>query len=1167
MAGLPFLWKGAGEHTGKGLVMLPGNFNGNVFIAGPDGKPIQNLQRDTTRHVPEPGDPPGGGEFGQKYLAPAYGGQYGQGFLIGVTQNGQTQYVKIDNGAAEYRGHIDTGEGTLDNPASIAQIGGATSPFQNPYLQSNLGAYGMLPGVGGLQFNPVNFNPINFKPIKSAPYNFVDPITAAQKYNAFNTGQEQNAFNTGMQRGQQLTNLDQATGAEFAQKQEGLQQGLVGSENAFNQQQRLSNVNTAMPGLQGVLDQKQQIGQTLASGKLLSSAEDRAYELAARSASADGNFTRGFGDNSVFGRTTSDLLSAQQRLGLTQAGEGMLNDWITQGSSILIDNPLKATISQALPSTPQILASQQASQQQSELTNLTTVPTQFGISSEINQQQFTTGQEQGTRQFNASTGLAAQQFNSSSQLGAQEFNSQGQFGAAVAQFQGLQGNFQLATGAAQYAQQNQQQLDQNAAAASAANANINAQHNAANTGAIAQVGGAIIGAGISAFAGGMTGGAGGAGAGGAGGAASGLGGVASAATAALGALGLSAQVPAGSPTGQQLLQTVQGAPQTRSAQVPQSISAPVLSSGAPSSYLGSQIPTSSGQHDSVASPSQISQGYRDTGNYISNLGASGANAPQMMGLGRAMQNAGSSAGDITSQFPSVNTPQAQSALVDSLHQAASNNAPTPESAQTADQIFSQVREHFDTGAGISGQAAGIAGFVHNYNQYSGPEKARGIANIAFAGQDLNAHYGVKDLSSESIGKIPVPGTNNRMNVQDAMSLASSGYNVHSLVNNWEDINEIHNTVAPNSNGILNVAMTARNLGLLGNDTPQSINQRKSALTSIGATPASAWGSGAVSVPSTSVNSVKSLGYSVVGKTAQGQSVALPKEALGSTGRSMGVVGSGTNVSSIPDSQNAMQVSHGAAQVYNNWSRDYIPRSIPQMGEHASVAQGLYKLGSTDPFLLGNVITRGISSSNTGNPQAAITAGQNLGLFDGESNITLASGEKINASDFSTLQENKQFGSTGQLMGTALSTVLGGSGTDPSIRQLGSMLGAAGTYKANDFSTLQKNMQGMYQQAGISTKDDAYALTNQAFNEGRISQFQKVIAQQGANLTFDPAPIAENAAQQLMEGFNLGSSSKQSDYFKNTSTVFSPPDSDASSLQGLPNGKPPSNSHAPSIMAL
>lgn len=994
-----FLYKPVGQgQIGRGnavfLIENTGFVSGGLYDA--QGTLVENFNR--AQGPPEPGQ-----KAGVKFYGSRPGYTYGENLVAKFKDSsGQEHVYNIDSGAQRY-------EGDYTNPGSLAAVNKADTGGYDPY------GYGTLPNPYMMNFNPINYkrirykpigydpigySPIEYDPMETAPYEFVDPIEAAQRYNQFNLGQEENAYQTGRRRGQELTDLDTDATVNFANRMSGLQQNLVDSENRFNQAQRLKAVDFAMPDLRSTLDSKRQRGETYASGRLLSSAEDRAYQVAAQSASADGSFVRGFGDDSVFGRRTSDVLSAQQRLGISQMGEGILNDWVTQGSSILIDQPLKTSISQRLPSTPQILPSQQAAQQQSNLTNLSTVPLQFGISSEINQQQFGTNLEQGTRQFNTSNEfatdqfnagntlatdqfnagntfakdqfnagntLATSQFNAGNRLATAQFNASGQFQASQAQFSGLQSNYQLATQASNRAEDIQRQDAHNAAASAAADQNIAAQQTAGNAGAGASIVGAI--AGIAPYVPGI------------------INAISPPAPAVAGGGSSGGQVVGSGPiTGGQSMDSIMGSAPISSGPpsnaigqntdgsyiVPQGAvsvgTAPSSSSdgggmfmrsGAPASYNGASIPVSEGPYDSTASAADVSQEMKSVGNFVSDMGASGPSTPQMSSLGQGIVNGATAGGTITSSFQSAATPEAQVQLTDQLHGAALGNASNPETRESVDNIFAQVREHLNTGVGVNGQAAGIAGFVKNYDQYSGPEKVRAITNISFTGQDLEENYGVKDLTSASLSRVVIPGTDGKMTMQDALSLANSGYNVSSLVDNWDDINEVHSTLNGQGN-VLSVAATARSLKLIDNETPTMRRNKRLALRQAGATPAGAYGAGAVAVPEANKKAVENLGMVVVGKTSDGQNIAVGAASAASTGLSTGIVGSGMDSNGLKNMTPAtLAVGQKAALVYENWDPNFIPKQQASMGSNPAVANGLYEMGATNPYLLGKVVMGGL----------------------------------------------------------------------------------------------------------------------------------------------------------------------------------------------------------------
>lgn len=67
----------------------------------------------------------------------------------------------------------------------------------------------------------------------------------------------------------------------------------------------------------------------------------------------------------------------------------------------------------------------------------------------------------------------------------------------------------------------------------------------------------------------------------------------------------------------------------------------------------------------------------------------------------------------------------------------------------------------------------------------------------------------------------------------------------------------------------------------------------------------------------------------------------------------------------------------------------------------------------------------------------------------------------------------------------------------------------------NFAKVRDNARGFFVQKGIKSKEDAYALSNQMFAEGRITEMDAVSIQQGINMAFDDNGY--DTAQVLMSG--------------------------------------------------
>lgn len=116
--------------------------------------------------------------------------------------------------------------------------------------------------------------------------------------------------------------------------------------------------------------------------------------------------------------------------------------------------------------------------------------------------------------------------------------------------------------------------------------------------------------------------------------------------------------------------------------------------------------------------------------------------------------------------------------------------------------------------------------------------------------------------------------------------------------------------------------------------------------------------------------------------------------------------------------------------------------------------------------------------------------------------------------------------TANLMTSSLMRlVAGGKGT--SIDQISGQLANASLGKVgfsqdmteDNFGYVRDNVKGWFFKKGIQTKEDAYALSNQMFSEGRITEMDQISMQQGINLVFDDN--AFDTANILMSGRDKG----------------------------------------------
>lgn len=432
MAGV--LWKPVSESDGN-LVLVFDKDPGTVVIKDSDGNVISTGRRTGTLED---------GRIPIRFDKP------GSSYQDVTVEVGDGRSFFISNGGNRWENNTLAPAGSKPSSPTGNEIQPTERPVGAAGTEQSAGEGGLPEGIAGVA-PPIFIDPSLVQPfpvtpafIPQAQFQHTDPIQYTGQVGEFNREQSQLAFETGLSRAKQVQREELASILEFAQGMSQFQQQLVGQENVFNQQQRIQAAETAIPGVQDIFARQRERAETLAEGRLLTTAEDRAFELAAQSASAEGNFVRGFGDDSVVGRTTSEKLSAQQRLGLTQLGENFLTRSLQQAAGVLMDVPLKASISQRLPSQPNVPFAQVAAGQQAAETALTTIAPQAALSAEVQQQQFATNLEQRTNEFNANMQSVSDRFNSSQfynamleQLGITMFNAQQQQAFIQGQFNAI----------------------------------------------------------------------------------------------------------------------------------------------------------------------------------------------------------------------------------------------------------------------------------------------------------------------------------------------------------------------------------------------------------------------------------------------------------------------------------------------------------------------------------------------------------------------------------------------------------------------------------------------------------------------------------------------------------------------------------------------------------
>ena len=357
------LWKPYGEHTGNLVYLSSKDFGGQIYVV--DAKTGEVL--DT-------------GKFDKKYEDGRYIYRFnkpGSSFsdVVIISQNGDHTYIPDGSKRYENLSYSQAQKNTSGkegipkyDPATFSTTlseGAVTKEAANSLSGSDIPHIGNVALVNLLDPNALSFQRTELE--------FTDPIETLRAIAKENKGQISENYLMSLQQAGQLSEANKNQLVDYLNTMSPLQLQMVGIENAFNQQQKLQTAEAAQPGITDLLRGEVKNAQTLASGRLLRDAEDRALEQTARSAGADAAWTRGLGDDSLVGKRLSDQLSVSQRLGLMQQGQNYMNTAVQLANQTLMDTPNKAALSQQISGTPQRTISDITSQQWQIWNNGTTM--------------------------------------------------------------------------------------------------------------------------------------------------------------------------------------------------------------------------------------------------------------------------------------------------------------------------------------------------------------------------------------------------------------------------------------------------------------------------------------------------------------------------------------------------------------------------------------------------------------------------------------------------------------------------------------------------------------------------------------------------------------------------------------------------------------------------
>lgn len=852
-----------------------------------------------------------------------------------LNYNGQTS--KIANGGQAYEGN-DISSWSARSKGSLGSsgggsAGGGTSGGADAGFNPGQAGFGFFPGYLGGEFpKPAQ---VGYTPMSTAPYNFTDPQKFAQQYGQFNRDETSKNFNQSSDIALKELNLELEGMNSFAPAATALKQSTIASDNPFNQGQRTSQLDSTLPGLRSDLAGQNSRANSYANGQIPDAVQNSGLERELRSQSADNSTAVGFGANGATAHNASDLMSAQQRVQLSQYGDQLLSNNLNQSSQLELSPTEYSDAGNQIKVTPEIGAGRLAASNLTELNNNTLVNPTNALSSTVSQNQFTTGLEQQTRQFNTSNDFAKNQINTAAtnDFALQKFNYDVGYANSVA-------------GAYQTDQNTQVSLAQQAAYGTAYSQAKDATQAANTTGAIANVVGTVASAAAT------------------GGAFKSAPYTADTGTASTGnaqptVATQSSQSPGSSTPNQTPVSAVSGdttgadfrsAPITvpSGSPIPQGYVSTGNNSGGGSQAVPIQsaaVPVQSFARDMGLSASstlssnpnqQVTQSLLSSSSAV--LGAAGIYANQQpntqaIGVNSSGQtnyasiplmrsSYGGAGYDVTNDLKNTLAPigavdQQDSANMDKIASSAQNEdhvAQLDKLNKDGDTkgFVNTLLDNVGAGKDIkrNSQDLQTAFAAHqvaqNWDTMSPAQKSLAIAGVGL--------HGLKDKDGNSyFSKTVVPETNSSpgMNVKESLDLAGKGVNVPSLTNNWNQISTLMNLQsggkAKSASQLAQFAVNSNVLGS-GNNGAEVPNVTSTKLAAAGWKSAPQFGVGAVVTNSTANQAPQ--GFATVPNT--GGRIAVPKgtlkSAVGATTSSLAATAAGT-----------ASVSSKTADIKASWS--------------------------------------------------------------------------------------------------------------------------------------------------------------------------------------------------------------------------------------------------------
>ena len=301
------LWKPYSENTGKAAFLSDVDLGSQIYIIDANtGKTIDTGKFDKTyedgRYI---------------YRFNKSGNEMNDFIVVSASEGTKGLYTYIEDGSkrvegSEFKQATFNSKDFTDDHADDndwGYVGAIDTASIDKSITGNIKDTGMsnAPGIkgSGNVAAPELINTDNYA-YKEFDIEFTDPVETLREIAAQNKGQLDENFLTALENAGVLSEENTNQLIDYLNAMSPIEQELIGIENAFNQQEKLKAAETALPGITDLLRGEIENAQTLASGKMLTSVEDNAFNQSIRSQGADAAYTKGLGTGSLASQTLSN---------------------------------------------------------------------------------------------------------------------------------------------------------------------------------------------------------------------------------------------------------------------------------------------------------------------------------------------------------------------------------------------------------------------------------------------------------------------------------------------------------------------------------------------------------------------------------------------------------------------------------------------------------------------------------------------------------------------------------------------------------------------------------------------------------------------------------------------------------------------------------------------